>query len=578
MAAHSDASSIRPLILHADVVRTMDRSAPVAQAVGVHEGRIVAVGSLEQVRAELGPDAIEERVTGTILPGFIDAHHHASLAISDRFTRYLSHPPGASIQSLLSRLAEVVRQTDTAWVRAQGYNPLTLKEIRGPTAEELDSVCADRPLVVVANSCHEASLNTRALAAMDWNRNTPDPPGGKLLRDRRGNPNGIALESAAFAVEVRSATEVGTEEGDEPWLRRCEAYCQDLLRAGITRIGDASVSPGASRLYELAASTGRLPLTVHRMPMGSGAMTDPRFEGPATGEGPPRAPIGPAKLIVDGGDHCALCLTPRQVAWGTGWNAMQAIQQRSLAPFKLSEHGGPTRLNRDGTFHRGIRILEDPALARATRDGTERGFQVALHALGNEAVDAVLASLAPLERRLANLPGRARVEHAMLLNPGNVRRIAASAAMVVGNPSFIRDLGDQMLKLATPPPFRRLPLRSLLDAGVLLGAGSDYPVVPFDVLPAIQGAVTRRTAAGKLLDPEEAITVEEALRAYTVGGAAAFGVENQVGTISPGKVADLVVLSGDPLSTRPDRLSELRVLRTYVVGRLTSSLQAVAPA
>lgn len=565
----------RPTILHADMVRTMDPARPAAEAIGVRGGRIAAVGSIQQVRAAIGPDASEERVSGTLLPGFVDPHNHASLAISDRYTRYLSLPAGSTIRDVLARLKRVTSETTTRWVRAHGYNPLDLKELRAPTAEELDSVCPDQPLVAVAYGCHEAALNSLALAEMGWGPDTPDPPGGLILRDRRGRPLGPVVETAAFLVEAKSAEAIAREEGDEPWLARCESYCRDLLAAGITRIGDASVTPGASRLYQRAEAAGRLPLTVHRMPVGAQSLAHPHFEGPPTGEGPPGMPVGPAKLIVDGGDRCALCLTPGQVAWSTSWMLRRSIRRRSLAPFTISSRGGPRWLGGDGRIHSGIRILDDPMLLHATLEGTDRGFQVAYHALGNEAVASVLDVIGLLERKLANLPGRARIEHAMLVDPDLIRRIASSAAMVVGQPSFVHGLGDDLLMTATPPPLRVLPFRSMLDAGIELAASSDFPVVPFDVLAGIQGAVTRRTASGALLESDEAIHVDEALRAYTFGGARALGVDAEAGTISAGKRADLVLLSADPLATPPNRLTGLRILRTYVGGHLAAVTQNV---
>jgi predicted amidohydrolase YtcJ len=159
----------------------------------------------------------------------------------------------------------------------------------------------------------------------------------------------------------------------------------------------------------------------------------------------------------------------------------------------------------------------------------------------------------------------------MLVDPPLVQRIADAGAIAVVQPFFIYDVGDTMAEVAPPGPIELMPLRGMLDAGVMLAGSSDYPVSHFDVLAAVKSAVTRRSRLDKTLEPDQAIGVEDTLRAYTQGSALALGVANDVGTISPGKQADLVVLSENPLNTNPERIDEIEVLQTYRAGRLLFS-------
>jgi predicted amidohydrolase YtcJ len=172
---------------------------------------------------------------------------------------------------------------------------------------------------------------------------------------------------------------------------------------------------------------------------------------------------------------------------------------------------------------------------------------------------------------LDRLPGRPRLEHVMFVDPPLVRRIADAGAIAVVQPFFVYDIGDGEAEAPPPRPLEIMPLRRMLDDGVTLAGSSDYPVSHFDVLRAVKAAVTRRTRLGAELEPEQALSVEDALRAYTEGSALALGVADDVGTISPGKQADLAVLSESPIDADPEHLDEIAVLRTYLAGRLVYS-------
>jgi predicted amidohydrolase YtcJ len=544
-------------------VLTMDPTRPEAGGVGIRDGRIEIVGRPDEVRAAMGEGAeVVELGDELILPAFIDAHHHFCMAAFDRRSPDLHLEPETPIAQLLEIVERGLPGGD-GWARFQGYDPIKLRERRAPTAAELDEVCPDRPLVLIAYSFHDACLNSRGLAEMGWDDHSPDPPNGFLIR-RRGRLTGEVSEGAMFLAEARSRDSL-LDGAEDAWIAECEAHGRDLLAHGIVRVGDAAVPPDFERLYERAAEAGSLPVIVHRMPVAAASIIEPRADAPPTGSGPAAAPIGPAKLFMDGAERCAICVSMTEMARAAANTLRAAVGGEGLASLRAASSVKMER-GPDGLMHAGVLFWDQDRLDAAIRAAAASGLQVAQHAIGNEAIELAVTALENAGGALDDLPGRPRLEHLTLLGPDLARRVAGTGAIGVVQPHFIYDMVGDYMALAPPPkPTIVLPMRTLMDAGVELAGSSDHPVSGYDVLAAIEAAVTRRTRRGHIMEPDEAITAEAALRAYTLGSAKALGVENEAGSIEPGKRADIVVLSGDPRRTMP---TSLTVSRTYVAGEL----------
>jgi predicted amidohydrolase YtcJ len=555
-----------PLVLGGGTVLTMAAPGMRADAVAIAgDGTIAAVGSRAEVRAAVGDRAPEVDVAGgAVLPGFVDAHHHYCLAAFDRRMPDLHLPPESSMRDLLALVEQAASTQPGEWVRAQGYDPAKLAERRSPRAEELDEVCPDRPALVVSYSFHEGCLSSRGLEEMGWDRGSPDPPHGKLIR-RRGRLTGEVAEQAFFLAEARSRESL-LASGEDAWVAECERHGRDLLAAGIVRVGDAAVSPTFERLYERAAAAGKLPVVVHRMPVAAASLLEPRLAGEPTASGPTAAPIGPAKLFLDGAERCAVCMTKRQALEATAAAVRNAVGGGGLAAIRAVTDVGILRRGGEGLLHRGMLFWRQDELDRAVGEAAERGFQVAQHAIGNEAIAVALAAIERNEGALAAAPGRPRLEHVIFVDSELVSRLADSPAVAVVQPHFVRAHGDRLRLVSLWKGARAHPYREMADAGVELAGSSDYPVSHYDVLAAVGAAATRRTELGELFDADQAIGVEEALRAYTVGAARALGVEHEAGTIEAGKRADLVVLSADPTAVDPERLEDVEVTRTFLSG------------
>ena len=561
-------SDATPMVLTGATIITMDPARPRAEAVALRGGTILAVGALAEVLRRAGDGArVVDLGGGSLLPGFIDPHHHLFLVAADRWSCRLHGLAPRSIPELLGEIRRVAAADDGGgWLRVHGYQPLALAERRSPTTAELDSVCPDRPLHLLGLTYHESSLNSAGLARLGWDRRTPDPPGGRIVRDRRGRLTGVLVESASFLAEAASRESMLADGGGEDWIDRAERHSLTLARAGITRIGDAAVPPAGMALYEQAAASGRLAITVHRFPVGAGAISEPAGVTDPTGAGDPRIPVGPAKLLADGGERCDLCLSARQVLSSVS-STLRATLGSGLLAATVANRGGWARRGPDGRYHTGIRVLGDDRLCHDVLAAAERGMQVAVHAVGNGAVAGSVDAFKAARVALAGLPGRPRLEHAMVLDLPLAERIADLGALVVTQPVFLHDLGDELTVLPLPPPLRLLALRTLLDAGVPVAASSDFPAGSFDPLVGIRAAVTRRLSGGSIVGPDEAVSTEQALRLYTSSAAEALGMTGRAGVLAEGAAADMVMLSADPLAIDPDRLGDLRVVQTWVNGR-----------
>ncbi|MEJ3653447.1 amidohydrolase family protein [Actinomycetes bacterium KLBMP 9759] len=540
------------IVFTGGTIRTMDPAAPLVEAVGIRDATIVATGDLATVQAVVGPGAAVHDLGGrTLLPGFVDPHHHLYLVASDEHMRAFDGSP-RDLGELLAAVAALVEaDRGTGWLRLHGVRPLDLAEGRFPTAAELDTVCPDRPLHLLAVTYHESVLNSAGLAALGWSATTPDPVGGELVRDRRGRPTGVLVEMASFAAE--SATRRALDD-PQAWVERAVAHTHELAAHGVTRIGDMAVPPEGVARY--AAAAPDLAVTVHRWHVGAAAIGDAAV--PTLDVGHPRTPLGGFKLLVDGGERCDLCMTRGQFLRSAS-TMPGAVLRHGRKAIALARRSGTPARRDDGLWHSGVRVLDDERLAKAVRDAVDAGMAPALHAVGNGALAAVLAAVDGLDAAI-------RVEHAMVCDARLAGRLADTGVHVVAQPSFLFDLGDELSMLPVPAPLKLVPLRTLVDAGVRVSASSDYPAGTMSPLVGIQAAVTRRVRSGTVVHAEEALGIEEAVAAYTRDAAAALGVAGLAGVLRAGAAADLVELAADPWTVAPERIGAIGVTGTWSAG------------
>jgi len=504
------------LLVNATVL-TMDDSLPVAQALAVKDGRIVEVGGTDEI-LWLREDEYEviDLAGRTVVPGFVDPHNHFSIAALEVF--WPDCRTADCVEELQRRLALAAGDAPAGeWIRGVGYDHTRLAGRRHPTRADLDAAVPDRPVLLVHYSHHQAVANSMALAAAGITRATPDPPGGEIARDKAGEPTGLLFERAIGAVETASRA---------GW----EARFVDVARAatlryaalGLTTIQDAAVTPAMTRRYAQAREAGVLGLAVDEIMVGSRGW----FERPDD------AAPGALKLFVDGGYRCAM------------------------------------RVLRDGAPQTsGFLFYERAELAALLLGAWRAGRRVVCHAIGNLGIETAVSAIEEAVRAMPEGRAQVRLDHAIFLTRELIARVAELQIWVVAQPSFLWDARRTPPRGSTPDPLVLLrPFGSALRAGVRQAFSSDFPCGTNAPLLGIAAAVTRTSRTGQLAAPEEALTAAEALEAYTLGAARAAGLDGQCGSLEPGKRADLLVLSADPLTCAPSEIASIRVLETWARG------------
>ena len=551
------------VILSGGTILTLDEHHPQATALAIRGGEVIAVGD-EEVQS-LRRDATEmiDLAGKTVCPGFIDAHHHLTLAAWCQLGVDLAGC--RSLNEVLGRVATHAGTYQTGeWLYTYNYAPRHFDQGQRLSRYDLDRVAGDRPVLVMHFSYHEAVVSSAGLRAADIDRHSSDPQGGRIARDRSGEPTGELLETAVGPVEALARTSAaGTEYED--WLAALERYCQGLFATGITHVCDPGVDAMLEGYLRRAQLEGRLPLPVSMLFIsGSGLFQSPvdRLSGAVTGDQLDGLPVGALKLFADGGSRCAVCIGMLESFAGVVALAGRAARLRKPALLLKASTPEHPHFDWQGHVRMGFLHYQPEQLASLCADAHARGFQLAVHAACNAAIETVLGVYEQLP------PGRHRhrIEHLVSLDRSQARRLAACGAIGVVQPAYISQLGDEWEAMPTPPRLHSVPLRDLLNAGVTLAGSSDAPVAPYSPLLGMQAAVTRRTAGGLTHQGDQAISPREALRLWTTGAALAAHLPGKIGVLRPGARADLVMLSRNPLETPPDQFDRIRVERTWIAG------------
>lgn len=499
-----------------------------AEAVLVDDqGRIAAVGRLADLDR---PGARRVDLAGrTLIPGFNDAHVHVSW-LGDLLTRHVDVRITAApdIPAVIRRLAARAEATPAGgWVEGVGYNEALLPEGRHLTRDDLDAASRAHPIMVTRTCGHIAVASGLALRLAGIDAGTPDPPGGVIVRDQAGAPTGV-LQETAIALVGRlipppDASAVAAS------ILAAQAH---QLRLGITSATDPAVTPEQLAVYRDLDARGALGVRTN-------LLADRRV-------GEARHPL-PER-------HLSAMLRVDSVKYFADGGMTSATAKISIPYREL------------GTT--GVLIWDDEDLADSMWEAHAAGMRIATHANGDVAIEQVLGIY---ERLAARRPGRRhRIEHLALPTPEHLARCRALGVMAATQPVFLPAMGATFRRYM-PEIFydRAYGVRAMLDAGLVAALSTDAPVVPDDnPLLGLRAAVDRRDHAGAPLGPGQAISPTEALWGYTLAGAILSDDADNRGAIAPGMWADLVVLSGDPLATPPERMPELRVEQTYLAGRL----------
>jgi hypothetical protein len=518
-------------------ITTMDADCPRASALAIAGERVLAVdpstadvpsASGGRLRDLLAPGGTVLDLGGRcVLPGLADSHVHFTSYVLSR--RALDLAGAATLSEVLALVAERARETGPGeWIVGLRWDQERWPERRFPTAADLDGVAPDHPVMLRAKSGHALVANSLALHLAGVTAETVDPPGGRIGRDSEGCPDGMLFEDSAMSLVADLVPPPGPEETDDA-LR--QAF-PSAWRVGLTAIHDMD-GLSAFTAYRQLHVRRELGLRVIKV-LPADALEVALRAGP----GDDWLRVGGIKVFADG------ALGPRTAAM--------------LAPYA----GEPENV--------GVVTTDGNALRVLARRAAAGGLPLAVHAIGDRANRIVLDALTGVgEVGAGGL--RHRIEHVQLLHPDDVGRLAAlgvTASMQPVHATQDCEMADRYWgdRCATGYAWR-----SLLEAGTVLAFGSDCPVEDLNPFVGIHAAVTRRRADGfpgpEGWYPQQRLTVEQALRAYTLGAAYAAGLEDRLGSLTPGKLADLVVLDRDIFACDPMAIAETRVVATMIGGR-----------
>ncbi|HEY3687779.1 MAG TPA: amidohydrolase [Streptosporangiaceae bacterium] len=529
------------VITNADV-RTMDPRRPRAEAVAVRDGRVVAVGRAADVEAAAGPDARRIDAGGrTVLPGLIDVHNHllsTAEALASVDARYPGVRDGADLVARIA--AEAARTPAGQWIRAFGMDDAKYPGGR-PTRRLLDEATTAHPVIVYHVSGHHAVVNSAALAWRGIGEDVADPAGGRFVRDEAGRPTGMVLDAAMERL-LPVAVDIGchgpnfhTDLPEEQLLGWLAAAGDTYLSAGVTTVCDPQVSARELRVYRAARAAGTLPLRTVGMPLSHqlDAMAAIGLAGPF---GDDWLRFGAMKFYSDG-----------TLLGGT---ALFSTPYGEHGEFAGSSYHGPERLT------------------EIVRRAAGQGWQVGIHTQGDLAMDHTMAAIRAA-MKAAGDGARPRIEHCGYPTPAHVREFADHGVIPVNQPNFLYDSGtDFVRRLGADRAHRLQPIREELDAGLRPVLSSDSFVSSLRPMETVANAVLRRTREGGEIGAEHAMTVDEALRAHTADAAYALGMEDRIGTLAPGYLADVTVLDADLRTTAGDALRGVDAWLTVLDGRI----------
>ena len=525
------------LIITNAKIWTVDKSLPRAQAVAILGDRIVAVGSSADVDAWRGPHTHVVDAGGKLLlPGFNDAHVHfvsGGMQLTNVQLKDASSP-----QEFARRIGERAKLTAKGeWILGGNWDETKWNPPDMPTKELIDAVTPDTPVFVSRYDGHMGLANSVALRLAGITAKTPDPPGGTVVRDAEGNPTGALKDAATDYIDKV----IPPLSHDQRWkiVTRALAYAASV---GVTSVQHLVASYDDIAVYSELLQRDELTTRIYAAPSIS-RVDDLAKLGIGRAFGGPYLRIGALKAFADG-----------SLGSGTAYFYEPFLNQGSNRGL-LSDEMHPISLMRD-------RYIKADAA----------GLQICTHAIGDEGISTILDLYSEVIKAHGEADRRLRIEHAQHMAAKDFERFAQLHVIASVQPYHAIDDGRfAEAHIGHDRASRTYAFRTFLDHGVRLAFGTDWEVAPLDPLLTVYAAVTRATLDGKNPNgwfPEQKLSVAEAIEAYTMGSAYAEFQEKVKGSITPGKLADMVLLSDDIFSMVPEKIRDVRVLQTFVGGRL----------
>jgi predicted amidohydrolase YtcJ len=526
------------LILHNGRIYTVTPNQPRANALAIRGDRLVAVGTDADVLALRGPQTRVIDLEGhTVIPGLHDAHgHFTGLGQSLQRLDFRSTTSFDQVVEMVRKAAATARPGE--WILGRSWDQNRWPDKVFPTAAALDEVAPDNPVYLTRVDGHAAIANRLALAAGGVTRDTKDPDGGEIIRDANGNPTGVLIDRAMGLVSGKMP-EPSREQVREAILL-ADRECR---RLGLTMVHDAGVSGSLVEAYRSLIDSDQLQTRLHVMLRGTLDALRPHFaRGPITNYANHRLAVRAIKISADG--------------------ALGSYGAALLEPYA------------DRPETRGLLVTPPDEVYRQTLEASKAGFQTCIHAIGDRANRHVMDIFERVQREV---PGsrdlRMRNEHAQILDADEIPRFGKLG--VIASMQATHATSDMPWVPTRIGPARTAEgayvWQKLMKAGALIANGSDFPVEEADPMLGFYAAITRQDPKGHPAGgwaPEERLSREEALASFTINAAYAAHLEKELGSLEPGKLADLVVLSQDIMTAEPAQILTTRALKTIIGGRI----------
>lgn len=532
-------------ITNANII-TLDANIPRASAILILNGTIAAIGDDSIIESVAIPNLVHIDASGkTIVPGFVESHTHP-LMTGIRMNSGINcgTPPSRTIADLVTLMGEFAESKNSEVIQGHSYDDSLIQDNRHLTRFDLDEVSTTRPVIVTHISGHLAYGNSMALKMAGVSSDSPDPDGGVIDRTEYGDPTGVFYESATRLI-LRLA---GSPDVNE-CIAGLEWAGKRLVQTGVTTIHDVGSGHHETsfRAYDLAGKSDKFPIRTYLAASYGGlagrygeldAVPTLARTGLTTGFGSEQLKAGILKIVHDG---------------------------------SLQGHSGAlTEGYHDHQTETGIQIWSQDTLNEVTEQALLAGWQVGTHGNGDRAIDSILDAYERALDRHPTQDHRFRIEHCQTVREDQLDRMAELNVAASFFNLHVYYWGDRHRdRFLGPNRGERIsPLKGALDRGILFGCHSDWWVTPVDPLFNVHVAVNRQTRGGEKLGPEFVIDPEAALRSMTLD-AAALGFEEKIkGSLSVGKLGDLVVLSDDPLAINPANIDEIEVEQTVINGKI----------
>jgi len=522
-------------------IYTVNEKQPFAQSVVTEGNNILFVGSDKNAKKYISSDTKIVDLKGRLmLPGFIDSHTHF---ISGGFYLIgLDLNPAKSRAEFIKILKDYIKDKKGKWITGGNWDHENWEVKDLPTKEMIDPFTTSTPVFIDRYDGHMALANSYALELAGITKDTPSPEGGLIVKDpKTGEPTGILKDNAMNLIG-----NIIPEHSDEDYVKAATAAMNEAKRFGVTSIEDMSYTTLENfnrqlNTYENLEKKDKLTVRVStRMPIYT--YQDLIKAGIQYNFGDDLIQLGSLKAYADG-----------SLGSSTAWFFDHYVQDTTT-------FGLPNDIFQNGNF-------EKWAL-----DADKNKLQICVHAIGDRAVSATLDVVEKIERENPAWDRRFHIEHSQHLRPGDIQRFAKLGVIASVQPTHLMEDGNWAEKRIGKERLKYMhPYNSFLKAGVKVAFGTDFPVVTLNPLVGLYMAVTRRTSDGKNpkgLEPQERISIEDAIKCYTINGAYAEFQENKKGSIEPGKLADLIVLNQDILTIDPVKIKDVKVDMTVLGGKI----------